>query len=82
MSSKAACVRADVDQARRWREAFGQRVRELRTAQGMSQMTFAESIDLHPTYVSDIERGTRNVSLVNIHVLASGLDVPVGSLFA
>ena len=43
-------------------------------------MAFALEVGLHPTYISGIERGTRNVSLVNIHVLARGLGVPPSEL--
>lgn len=38
-------------------------------------MALAHEVDLHPTYISGIERGNRNVSLVNIHLLARGLGV-------
>ena len=38
-------------------------------------MALAERVGLHPTYLSGIERGERNVSLVNIHVLAAGLGL-------
>jgi transcriptional regulator with XRE-family HTH domain len=44
-------------------------------------MELAHMVGLHPTYVSGIERGVRNVSLVNIHVLAAGLRVPPGAFF-
>lgn len=54
---------------------FGNRLRELRSARGLSQMELAHEVGLHPTYISGIERGIRNVSLVNIHVLARGLGV-------
>ena len=66
---------ADADEALRWRIEFGDRVRGLRHAKGLSQMTLAHTVGLHPTYISSIERGVRNVSLVNIHVLARGLGV-------
>lgn len=38
-------------------------------------MTLAHRVGLHPTYISSVERGERNISLVNIHVLALGLEV-------
>lgn len=65
----------DAETARSWRTAFGVRLRELRVAQGYSQMTFAHHVGLHPTYISSVERGERNISLVNIHLLARGLGV-------
>lgn len=72
---------ADPAQAREWCQAFGERVRECRAARGLSQMALAESAGLHPTYVSGIERGLRNVSLANIHLLASALNVPISDFF-
>lgn len=71
----------DPAQARSWQSAFGSRVRERRTAAGLSQMELANRVALHPTYISGIERGERNVSLVNIRALAVALEVPVGELF-
>lgn len=44
-------------------------------------MQLADEAGLHPTYVSGVERGLRNVSLVNIHALAEGLSVPIAQLF-
>lgn len=61
---------------------FGARVRELRHAAGISQEELGHRAGLHPTYVSSVERGRRNVSLVNIHALADGLAVPIGRLFS
>lgn len=61
--------------------AFGDRVRELRRAAGMSQEGLAEATGLHRTYISSLERGQRNVGLENIHLLATALGVPVAQLF-
>ena len=54
---------------------FGQRVRELRIERNLSQEDLAELSDLHRNYVSQIEGGRRNVSLLNILKLAHGLKV-------
>lgn len=61
------------EQAHKWQATFGQTVRSARVAAGLSQMALAEAAGLHPTYVSSVERGHRNVSLVNIHRLAYAL---------
>jgi transcriptional regulator with XRE-family HTH domain len=61
--------------------AFGQRVRELRTEKGLSQESLALACDLDRTYIGGIERGERNVSLVNIEKIAAALRVPVRELF-
>ena len=60
---------------------FGGRVRNLREQAGLSQEELGFRAGVHPTYVSGIERGQRNVSLLNIHALAKGLKVPVRRLF-
>ena len=59
---------------------FGDRVRALRKAQGLSQEAFADRCGLDRTYVSGIERGKRNVSLRNIEILAKSLGIPVSEL--
>jgi transcriptional regulator with XRE-family HTH domain len=57
-------------------------VRRRREALGISQEAFADKIGLHRTYVGSVERGERNVSLVNLERIAIGLGVALSSLFA
>ncbi|MBM3204499.1 helix-turn-helix transcriptional regulator [Candidatus Uhrbacteria bacterium] len=52
---------------------FGERLRELRKQKNLSQEEVALKSGLHRTYVSDVERGSRNVSLRNIEKLAKAL---------
>jgi transcriptional regulator with XRE-family HTH domain len=59
---------------------FGVRIRALRQSRGLSQEAFAAHCGLDRTYISGIERGVRNVSLINIHALAKALDVSVAEL--
>jgi transcriptional regulator with XRE-family HTH domain len=54
---------------------FGERVRTLRAERGYSQEKLAELSGLHRNYVGDVERGIRNVGLLNILHLARALDV-------
>lgn len=61
---------------------FGAAVRRQRLELGLSQEELAERSGLHRTYVSDVERGERNVSLDNIGKIANALDVPIADLFA
>lgn len=63
------------------RQSFGQRVRTIRQAQGLSQEGLADRAGVHRTYVSSLERGQRNVGLDNIHALARALGVPASQLF-
>jgi transcriptional regulator with XRE-family HTH domain len=62
-------------------QAFGQRVRELRMAAGMTQEDLAERCGLFRTYMSRVETGQANPTLTMIHALADSLGVPVVSLF-
>jgi transcriptional regulator with XRE-family HTH domain len=61
-------------------ERFGRRVREKRTACGLSQEKFAAKCDLDRTYMSGIERGKRNVSLRNIEIIAKALGMTKSKL--
>jgi len=61
---------------------FGQAVRKRRMELGLSQEDLAERADLHRTYVADVERGVRNISLRNIHKLAQALEMSIADLFA
>lgn len=60
---------------------FGDSVRGWRNHLGISQEELAERANLHRTYISDVERGARNVSLESIEKLAHALDVSVSTLF-
>ena len=59
---------------------FGDRVQSLRNQAGISQEKLAELAEMHRTYISGIERGERNVSLINIMRLANALNVSVSKL--
>ena len=60
--------------------SFGQNVRKMRGASGLTQERLAEKADLDPTYISGIERGVRNPSLLIISRLARALRIPVAKL--
>jgi transcriptional regulator with XRE-family HTH domain len=64
------------------RERFGSAVRDRREALGLTQEEFADRAGIHRTYVSDIERGSRNPSLVNIERIAEALELTLSELFA
>jgi len=56
-------------------------VRKFRTSAGISQEELAFLCGLHRTYISDIERGIRNVSIENIERIAQALKVTPKDLF-
>jgi len=60
---------------------LGKTVRRKRQRLGVSQEEFADRCGLDRTYIGGIERGERNVSLVNIEKLAKGLGVSLSQLF-
>jgi CheY-like chemotaxis protein len=63
------------------KKTFGTSVRGWRKRLGFSQEELAERADLHRTYVSDVERGARNLSLESMTRLAHALRISVADLF-
>lgn len=63
------------------RKKVGLRIRELRVALGVSQEKFALEIGIDRTYLSGIEGGKRNVSIVNLSKILSGLGVSERDFF-
>lgn len=55
---------------------FGDQIRKYRKEKGLSQEKLAELTQLHRTYIGGIERGERNVSLLNIIRIAKVLEIP------
>ncbi|MDI6768734.1 MAG: helix-turn-helix transcriptional regulator [Anaerolineales bacterium] len=55
--------------------AFGKAVKDRRIELGLSQESFAEKARLHRTYVGSLERGKRNVALLNLIQIAQALDL-------
>ncbi|OGH94280.1 MAG: transcriptional regulator [Candidatus Magasanikbacteria bacterium RIFOXYD2_FULL_41_14] len=60
---------------------FGNRLRELRKQKSLSQEDLAFKSGLHRTYISDIERGSRNLSIKNIEKIAKALGLQPKALF-
>jgi transcriptional regulator with XRE-family HTH domain len=60
---------------------FGRAIRRIREEQKINQEEAAERCGLHRTYYSGVERGVRNVSLVNIERIAKGFKTGLPKLF-
>ena len=63
------------------RERFGFAVKLRREELELTQEDLAEKARIHRTYLSDVERGTRNLSLINIERLAAALSLHISELF-
>ena len=63
------------------RVRFGRAIRRIRQEQEINQEEAAERCGLHRTYYSGVERGVRNVSLVNVEKIAKGLRTALPELF-
>lgn len=59
---------------------IGEKVRTLRKAKDISQEKLAEMSGLHPTYISDIERGKVNASINTFYFIANALEIPFAEL--
>ena len=64
------------------RSRFATSLRKWRNRRGLSQEELAERADLHRTYISDVERGARNLSLESISKLANALEISLPVLFS
>lgn len=62
-------------------EEFGVCIRELRQIQGISQEKFALKINMDRTYYASVESGHRNISLINMEKIATGLEVSLSQIF-
>jgi len=60
---------------------FGERVRDFRRERGLSQESLALAAGLDRTYVGGVERGERNISLINIYKIAAALNLAPKELF-
>jgi transcriptional regulator with XRE-family HTH domain len=70
------------DDAKEFLQAFGDAIRARRKERGLSQEAFADEVPLYRSYVADVERGARNLGLVNARRIARALGVPLSQLIA
>ena len=60
--------------------AFGKRVREVRKSKGISQERLAEMADIDRSYMGNIERGEKNVTLKKAYEICDALEVEIQDL--
>ncbi len=63
------------------KKKFGEKVKQLRLEKGLSQEKFAHLADIDRTYISSIEKGERNVSIVVVERIAKALEIEIMNLF-
>ena len=63
----------------RIQKEFGARLKSIRQQRGLSQEALALTCELDRTYIGGVERGERNISLINIQKIAKALDVSARS---
>lgn len=62
-------------------KSIGQRIRNYRIQQGLSQEKLAEFSGCHPTYIGQLERGEKNATIESIEKISLALDIPLSKLF-
>jgi transcriptional regulator with XRE-family HTH domain len=61
---------------------LGNRIRTLRKKRGWTQVEMAERVGIDRSFLADVERGKRNVSILNLDLMAKGLKVSLSQLFS
>jgi transcriptional regulator with XRE-family HTH domain len=61
---------------------LGQRIRNLRKRNGWTQVELAEKVGIDRSFLADVERGNRNISILNLALIAEGLGVTLPKMFS
>ncbi|NDV67483.1 helix-turn-helix domain-containing protein [Dysgonomonas sp. 25] len=69
------------DEEKEFLKQIGNRIRELRLNAELSQEKLAFESDLDRTYIGSVERGERNVAIINLRKIARALNVEIKSIF-
>lgn len=62
-------------------EKIGQRIRTFRETKDMSQEKLSFKCSLHRTYISSVERGERNISIINLAKISTALEISLAQIF-
>lgn len=62
-------------------ELLGLRIKDIRCKLNLSQESFAEKVGLHRTYIGQVERAEKNITLKNIHKICYALKIDPKELF-
>ena len=63
------------------RKSYGEHLKAFRKEKGLSQEDLGFKSSIHRTYISEVERGRRNISIVNIAKIAKALDLSIKEFF-
>jgi transcriptional regulator with XRE-family HTH domain len=61
---------------------LGERIRKLRKKRGWTQVVMAEKIGLDRSFIADVERGKRNISILNLELMAKGFKITLSQLLS
>jgi len=61
---------------------LGDRIRKLRKARDWTQAEMAERVGIDRSFLADVERGKRNVSILNLEIIAHGFKISLSQLFS
>jgi transcriptional regulator with XRE-family HTH domain len=62
--------------------SLGDRIRKLRKTRGWTQAEMAEKVGIDRSFLADVERGKRNISILNLELIAKGFKVSLSQLFS
>jgi transcriptional regulator with XRE-family HTH domain len=61
---------------------LGDRIRKLRKARGWTQIEMAERVGIDRSFLADVERGKRNLSILNLELIAQGFTISLSQLLS
>lgn len=62
-------------------EKVGNRIKEIRLIRGISQESLAHEAGLDRTYITSVEKGRRNISIINLEKIVNALNIKLSEFF-